>query len=180
MYEIDWERNVFDMIRKLNENTCYEAECVFDKQGRDMILYTSSVNEVDCNRKPKDSLKREGSFMVQRKYFNTRDEAQDFIDSIPKVSSPSRDESIRKRRSRSMNESLNVSKMELDQIGYTLDNKLDNYFNYLLDNVFQYDEWGYTRDMLKGVFYIMLEEDFRGIKSDIEENMWNIMVNYVK
>ncbi len=97
------------MVKKLRESTdniFYCAEITYDKSGRDVCVYTTDIKEVQRSTKPKDEMKVEGGFMVRRKYFRSREEAESFIDSQDRCMTINKDESIgSKRRSRRMNES---------------------------------------------------------------------------
>lgn len=110
------------MVKRLRESTnniFYCAEITYDKSGRDICVYTSDIKEVQRSTKPKDELKIEGGFMVRRKYFRSREEAESFIDSQDKCMTINRDESIgSKRRSRRINEIAvpTQSKEEIDDL----------------------------------------------------------------
>ena len=71
-------------LRESTDNTFYCAEITYDKSGRNICVYTTDIKEVQRSTKPKDEMKVEGGFMVRRKYFRSREEAESFIDSQDK------------------------------------------------------------------------------------------------
>ena len=74
----------------------------------------------------------------------------------------------------------NIPKNELSSIGAELDTWIDDFVVYLCRNVFKYQTWGYTEEELKGVLLCVLQNNFRGVKDNIIDYMWNVMQNMVE
>ena len=115
------------MVKRLREsadNIFYCAEITYDKSGRNVCVYTADIKEVQRSTKPKDEMKVEGGFMVRRKYFRSREEAESFIDSQDKCMTINNESIGHKRRSRRMNEIIVPvqSKEEIDDLIERLEN----------------------------------------------------------
>lgn len=74
---------------------------------------------------------------------------------------------------RKINESnFNIN---LEKLGDGLDIQIDNYIDYLYNNVFREQDWHYSVAELKGVLAYLLNDN--NFTSMIEEEMWKRMVN---
>ena len=54
---------------------------------------------------------------------------------------------------------------------------LDELIDYYYDEVFRFEDWGKSKEELWDIFSDVILNNFRGIQDDIEEAMWNKMVN---
>lgn len=54
---------------------------------------------------------------------------------------------------------------------------LDELMDYYYNEVFTFDEWGKSKEELWDIFSDVILKNFRGLQDDIEEAMWNKMVN---
>ena len=139
-------------LRESIENTYYEVECAFDKKGGKITPFTIFVNEVNANRKPKDSLKVEGGFLVNRKYFDTEEEANDYADSMKgREYYQITDESVAKGNKSRITESVSDIESALEEIEKYLhyinvfsndkDQVTQGNIDYIRDNLDSADSW---------------------------------------
>lgn len=54
---------------------------------------------------------------------------------------------------------------------------LDELMDYYYNEVFKFEDWGKTKEELWEIFSDVILKNFRGLQDDIEEAMWNKMVN---
>lgn len=165
------------MVKRLREsadNTFYCAEITYDKSGRNVCVYTADIKEVQRSTKPKDEMKVDGSFMVRRKYFRSREEAESFIDSQDKCMTINKDESIgSKRRSRRMNEDVAKFVGYLDEANSDMYSFCDNLRNALREirisdlTDLEKDEFRYVFGTLKD----KIEFEMNDLMYDMEEKL---------
>ena len=179
------------MVKRLREsadNIFYCAEITYDKSGRNVCVYTADIKEVKRSIKPKDEMKVEGGFMVRRKYFRSREQAQSFIDLQDRCMTINKDESIgSKRRSRRMNESngtINDLEFYIAQIQDTAEAiaRLSDQATYIVNNYQEIeDDAGELRrtenDLLGFVKELqMCKEGFANYIGQMEEWVDNVLL----
>ena len=74
-----------------------------------------------------------------------------------------------------MKEGLNM-KLRLNEWEEGL-SSLDELMDYYYNEVFKFEDWGKTKEELWEIFSDVILKNFRGLQDDIEEAMWNKMVN---
>lgn len=54
---------------------------------------------------------------------------------------------------------------------------LDELMDYYYNEVFKFEDWKRSKEELWDIFSDVILKNFRGLQDDIEEAMWNKMVN---